>query len=169
MKKKLYQDIQEYIIYNYENEEIHSQKMDFHYHDVLKMKLASMDSRIQKKLEDFIFDPDETFSEFLFKLIDLEKLDDVEVYKKAHIDRKLFSKIRSNKDYQPSKNTAISLAIGLELDIDTTLDLLAKAGFTLSFSSKFDLIIRYFIEHEIYSIFEINDALEAFEQPLLKL
>lgn len=169
MKKKLYQNIKEYIIYNYTGED----GFPFEYvessHKVLGKKLLASDLISSAKLEDFIFDPDETFSEFLFKLIDLKKLDDVKVYKKANIDRKLFSKIRSNKDYQPSKNTAISLALSLELDIDTTLDLLAKAGFTLSFSSKFDLIIRYFIEHEIYDIFEINDALHAFEQPLLKV
>ena len=120
-----------------------------------------------RSLEDILKEQDTGFTERLLSLIDKTGKKDSEIYKRANISKQHFSKIRNNPHYKPTKSTALALAIALELDVDATRDLIGRAGFALANSSKFDLIIRYFIESKNYNIVEINLALYEFDQPLL--
>ena len=121
-----------------------------------------------KSLNEYMKEMDKSFAYKLFDLIDERGMTDVECYKKANVDKKTFSKLKCNPDtYRPSKQTAVAFAIALKLNLDETQDLLASAGLTLSRSFTFDKIIRYFIQKEIYDIFEINEALFEFDQVLL--
>ena len=118
-------------------------------------------------LEDMLKQEDAGFTETLLKLIDQSGKKDSEIYKKANISKQHFSKIRNNPHYKPTKPTAIALALALELDLPTTKDLIGRAGYALTNSSKFDLIIHYFIEQGNYNVIEINMALYEFDQNLL--
>ena len=120
-----------------------------------------------RSLEDMLKQADAGFTETLLKLIDDSGKKDSEVYKKALLSKQHFSKIRNNPDYRPTKPTAIALALALELNLDQTRDLIGRAGYALTNSSKFDLIIQYHIENKKYNVVEINTVLYEFDQSLL--
>ncbi len=133
----------------------------------MSMPMASMSGAKERSLEDVIKNLDKTFMEMVFSFADSKGLTDVEVQKRANLDRKAFSKLKCGTTKNPSKSTALALAIALELDLDDTKDLLSRAGLALSPCSKQDVIVRYFIEKEAYDIYEINVVLFEHGEPLL--
>ena len=118
-------------------------------------------------LDDVLNRAGETFTQSLLRLIDTKGYKDADIYKRADVDRRLFSKIRSNTDYQPRKQTALALALALELNLDEAVDLISRAGYALSPSSVSDLIVQYCIEHGLYDLADVNALLYNYDQPVL--
>ena len=170
ISSKLFADIAEYIDDHYADTHTDTRRERMRRMGVVESRMltAYEDAPMATSgLDEALAHLDAGFSETLLKLIDRSSKKDAEVYKKANVDRKLFSKIRNNPDYNPSKPTAVAFAIALELSLPETRDLIARAGYALSPSSKFDVIIEYFIMQRDYDIFKINEALFAFDQSLL--
>ena len=172
LSEKLFKSVSSYIDANYVSDKMNleygtSKLRRFDYEEMLLRESSYEITSKMSNLDGMLNDLDKGFSETLLYLIDRTGKKDSEIYKKANVDRKLFSKIRNNADYRPSKATAIAFAIALELSMDETDDLLARAGIALSQSNKFDVIVRYFIENKKYDIFELNSVLFEFDQPLI--
>ncbi len=172
LSEKLFKSISSYIDANYVSDKMSleygtSKLSRFDYEEMLLRESSYEITSKMLNLDGMLYNLDKGFSETLLDLIDRTGKKDSEIYKKANVDRKLFSKIRNNADYRPSKTTALAFAIALELSMDETDDLLARAGIALSQSNKFDVIVRYFIENKKYDIFELNSVLFEFDQPLI--
>ncbi len=158
ISRKLFGEIEKYIVLHYEPGLIEERQ------DAIQ---APVFLRKAKSLDEVLAQREETFSERLLRLIDESGMTDVEVYKRAHVDRRNFSKIRSNTEYRPSKNTAVALCLGLHLSVDSAKDLLDSAGYSLSKSIKSDLIVMCFLEKEIYNIDALNDVLDQYGYKIL--
>ena len=162
---ELKKSIDEYIKYHFVNVTLKNDFTDESENVTKSGKKLGSDNKVT--LDQLMNDIGDSFQDKLFSYIDESGMTDVEVYKKANIDRKLFSKIRSNPMYHPRKQTVLALAIALQLNIEQTVDLLISAEYALSPGSKGDLIVKYFIEHEIFDIMTINFALDEYGQPIL--
>lgn len=121
---------------------------------------------VNRNIDHLMDQMEETFSQRLLRMIDERGMTDSEAYTKAYVDRRHFSKIRKYINYVPNKKTVLAFTIALELSLDEAKDLLASAGFALSRSSKTDIIVAYFLQNKIYDMFEINDVLDAYGQPV---
>lgn len=142
---------------------------DFDVASMQKIKMTKeMSSSLatNRKIDDLMNQMDETFSQRLLRMIDERGLADSEVYSKAYVDRRHFSKIRKDVNYTPNKKTVLAFSIALQLSVDETKDLLGCAGYALSRSSKVDVIVAYFLQNKIYDMFEINEVLDAYDQPI---
>jgi hypothetical protein len=160
VSQKLLGEVESYLDEHYEADQPAGRRQ------LLAVEQAALGEKA-RSLDDWMDHLDAPFSDALLHLIDAKGKTDVAVYKRANLDRKLFSKIRTGKGYTPKKPTILALAVALELTLPETEDLLARAGYALSHASKFDVIVAFFIGKGNYNIFEINEVLFQYDQPLL--
>jgi len=181
--RKLFQDVQSYIddVYVEEHLESNAQARRRQYWQRRKEQSyedACMDASVLPEApalgsvadvdwNKLLLQTDEGFSQALLRMIDERGMKDSECYRKANIDRKLFSKIRNNPEYKPSKQTVFAFAMALELSLDEAKDFLNKAGFAISHSSKFDVAMEYFLKNRFYDVMQINEVLFDQDLPLL--
>jgi hypothetical protein len=168
MNKDLIKNIKKYIKDNYKEEK----RTGIFTKRKFKEKSFSSSEMLFEKCQvsiDVDFKIKDTWQQSVFHFIDLKGYKDPDVYKRANLSKQTFSKIRSDMYYQPNKDTALQMCIGLMLNIDETKDLLAKAGFALSNGIKRDLVVRYFIENEIYNVDELNLILDELSLKLFPI
>ena len=172
LSEKLFRGVKSYIDEHYVAEKLRTQVRNrpmpsMVLREAMPMPMATCASAAPRSLEELVRQVDAGFSETLLKLIDQSGRKDSEIYTRANVSRQHFSKIRNNPHYRPTKPTALAFAIALELDLEKTRDLIGRAGYALTNSSIFDVILMYFIERKHYDLFEINAALFEFDQSLL--
>ena len=152
-----------------DREIIQSAPEEFDVSNMQKTKIKkgmSSTMSVNRNIDNLMDQLEESFSQRLLRMIDERGMTDSEAYTKAYVDRRHFSKIRKDVNYVPNKKTVLAFTIALELSLDEAKDLLASAGFALSRSSKTDIIVAYFLQNKIYDMFEINDVLDAYGQPV---
>ena len=171
LSEKLFRGVKSYIDEHYVEQKLRMQSRNRRSMpmvcEAMSMPMADCAPAASRSLRDLVREVDAGFSETLLNLIDRSGKKDSEVYTRANVSRQHFSKIRNNPHYRPTKPTALAFAIALELDLEKTKDLIGRAGYALTNSSIFDVILMYFIEQKNYDLFEINAALFEFDQSLL--
>lgn len=169
MSRKIFASVEQYIDDHYvdKNDESYPDHAIFAFHVNELLQPPYVEEKAEN-IDKIVEEDRKGFTQTLFEMIDTRGLKDSEVYNKANIDRRLFSKIRNDKNYTPSKKTVLALAIALELSLEETKDLLMKAGYALSNCNKRDLVIEYFIKNRNYDIYEINYMLEQYGLPILE-
>ena len=172
ISQELFDEVSEFIDDNYASSKHMARERrlrEVHCMSMMRVEQASIcaSSRARSSLDEMLLQLDDTFAVTLLKLIDAKGMQDTECYKKANVSRQTWYKIINEKDYKPSKNTVLCFAIALKLTLEETKQLLSTVGFALSKSSKFDVIIEYFLINKIYDIFIINETLFDFDQPCL--
>ncbi len=158
---------EEQIKKNSQTEELLPEEFDVSTMQKIKIQKSMFSTMsVNRNIDNLMNQLEETFSQRLLRMIDERGMTDSEAYSKAYVDRRHFSKIRKDVNYVPNKKTVLAFTIALELSLDEAKDLLASAGFALSRSSKTDIIVAYFLQNKIYDMFEINDILDAYGQPV---